>query len=181
MKAQFTAEAKTLDCDVIYSIQDECCSLVTGQRKKDLECHPIEADTIILYIYAKLREKRELRTVIIDCYHVAHEIPGVLSKFMPVPILLEIHFDRASIYSLFCKPVFPQTHISFLSFLGLKKKKAVFNCKELCSVEMAKVIIPLHVHTGADAVSGFFGQGKISVWRKMEKSPQEAISLLNVE
>ena len=55
LKAQFTAQVKTLDCDVIYSIQDECCSLVISQRKKHLENRYMEADTIIFYIYAKLR------------------------------------------------------------------------------------------------------------------------------
>ena len=164
-------------------------SLVTGQRKKDLESHYMEAEKIIFYIYAKLREKGELRTVAIDAEdmdvfvlatNVAHEIPGVWGKCMSVPIILEIHFDWASIYSLFYKSNFPQTqYISFFSLLGLKKKKAVFNYKELCSAEMAKVIIPLHVHAGADAASGFFRQGKISVWWKVEKSPQEVISLLN--
>ena len=83
LKAQFTAEAKTLDCDMIYSIQDECCSLVTGKRKELLERHHIEAETIIFYIYAKLREKGQLRTVIIDAEdtdvvvlaaYVAHKI-----------------------------------------------------------------------------------------------------------
>ena len=46
---------------------------------------------------------------------------------------------------------------------------------------MAKVITPLHFHTGADTVSGFFEQGKISIWRKVEKSLQKVISLLNGE
>ena len=111
-----------------------------------------------------------------------HEIPGVLDNCMSMSILLEIHFDWASIYSLFYKSILPQTqYVSFFSFLGLKKKNAVFNCKELCSAEMAKMIISLHVQTGADAVSAFFAQGKMSVWRKVEKSPQEAISLLNGE
>ena len=114
MKAQFTAEAKTLDCDVIYSIEDECCSLVTGQRKKYLECYHKQADTVIFYIYAKQREEEELRTVIIDAEdtdvvilaaHAAHEIPGVSGKCMSVSILLEIHFDRALIYSLFYKSI----------------------------------------------------------------------------
>ena len=90
---------------------------------------------------------------------------------MSVLFLLEIQFDRASIYSLFYKFIFPQTqYISFFAFLRLKKKKAVFNCKELYSAEVAEVITPLHVHAGADTVSCFFGQGKISVWRKVEKS-----------
>ena len=87
LKALFTAKSKTLDCDVIYSIQDKYCSLVTGKRKKHLECHHMEADTIIFYIYAKRREKEEFRTVIIDAddtdvvlaAHFAHEIPGVWS------------------------------------------------------------------------------------------------------
>ena len=112
-------------------------SLVTGQRKKDLESHYMEAEKIIFYIYAKLREKGELRTVAIDAEdmdvfvlatNVAHEIPGVWGKCMSVPIILDIHFDWASIYSLFYKSNFPQTqYISFFSLLGLKKKKAVFN------------------------------------------------------
>ena len=149
----------------------------------------MEAETTIFYIYAKLHEKGELRTVITDAgdtdvavlaAHVAHEVLGVLGKCMYVSILFETHCDRASIYSLFCKSIFPQTqHISFFSFSGLKKKKAVFNYKEKCSAEMAKVIIPLQVHTDTDAVSGFFGQGKVSVWCKVEKIPHEAISLLN--
>ena len=107
------------------------------------------------------------RTVIIDAKdtdvvvlaaHVAHEIPDVLGKWKSVLFLLEIQFERALIYSLFYKSIFPQTqYISFFAFLGLKKKKAVYNCKELCSAEMAKVITPLHVHAGADTVSCFFG------------------------
>ena len=66
LKAQFTAEAKALDGYVIYSIQDECCSLVTGKRKKHLECHHMEGEAIIFYIYSQLPEKGDLRTVIID-------------------------------------------------------------------------------------------------------------------
>ena len=191
LKAQFIAEAKTSDCGVIYSIQDECCSLVTGQRKNHLECHHMEADTIIVYTYAKLREKGELKTVITDAEdtdalvltaHVALEIADVLDKSMSVSILLEIHFHQASINSLFYNSIFPQRqYILLFSFLGLKKKKAVFNCKELYSAEMAKVIISLHANTGVDLVSDFFGQGKISFWHKVEKSLQEAISLLNGE
>ena len=71
-------------------------------------------------------------------------------------------------------------HIIF-SFLVLKKKRAVCNCKELCYAEIAKLAIPLHAHTCADVVSDFFGQERISVRGKVEKSPQEAVSLLNGE
>ena len=58
---------------------------------------------------------------------------------MSESILLEIDFDRVLIHSLFYKSIFPQTqYISFFSFLGLKKKEAVFNFKVLCFAEMAK-------------------------------------------
>ena len=30
LEAQFPVEVKTLECDVIYCIQDEWCSLITG-------------------------------------------------------------------------------------------------------------------------------------------------------
>ena len=87
----------------------------------------MEADAKVFYNYAKLWQKGELRTVIIDAEdtdvvfftaHLAHEIPGVLGKCMSVPILLETHFDGTLIYSLFYNSIFPQTqYISFFSFL----------------------------------------------------------------
>ena len=95
---------------------------------------------------------------------------------IPVEVGSTFYWRQKKI-SPFYNSIFPQTqYISFFSFLGLKKKRAVFNYKELCSAEMAKVIIPLHDHTGGDAVSGFSGQGKMSVWHKVEKRPQEQSS-----
>ena len=44
--------------------------------------------------------------------------------------------------------------------LGIKKKGDIFDCKSLCSKEVAEIIVPLHIHTRADAVSGFYGQGR---------------------
>ena len=114
--------------------------------------------------------------------HVALEIADVLDKNMSETILLEIHFHQASINSLFYNSIFPQRpYISLLFFLGLEKKKAEFNCKGLCSAEMAKVIMSLYVNTGVDAVSDILSQGKISFWHNVEKSLQEAFSLLNSE
>lgn len=43
-------------------------------------------------------------------------------------------------------------------------------CKQFCSQEMAQIIIPLHAFTGADAVSGLYGQGKARIYSKVEKS-----------
>ena len=120
--------------------------------------------------------------VVVLATHVALEIADVLDKNMSVTILLEIHFRQPSINSLFYNSIFPQRpYILLLFFLGLKKKKAEFNCKGLYSAKIAKIIISLYVNTGADAVSDILGQVKISFWHKMEKSLQEAISLVNGE
>ena len=44
--------------------------------------------------------------------------------------------------------------------LGLKRKKSIFDCKQLTSVDMANIIIPLHIMTGCDSISSFFGIGR---------------------
>ena len=49
--------------------------------------------------------------------------------------------------------------------LSIKRKKANIDCKHLYSNEMAKIIIPLHVVTGCDVISTFFGIGKKTVWK----------------
>ena len=43
---------------------------------------------------------------------------------------------------------------------------------------MSKIIVPLHVMTGCDVTSGFFGAGKRTMWKRVQKST-EAQMLLN--
>ena len=104
----------------------------------------------------------EYADVIALAAHAAHKLPGVLGKCMSLSILLEISFDRISVYSLFCMSIFPQTYIYIYIHIYI-------------------YIYIYHLHTGAHGVSVFFGQRKISVWDRVEKSPQEALSLLNGE
>ena len=54
--------------------------------------------------------------------------------------------------------------------LGIQRKKEVFDCHHLCSEEISKIIVQLHVNTGADALSGFFGRGKMSVAKNVMES-----------
>ena len=61
--------------------------------------------------------------------------------------------------------------------LGIKKKGDIFDCKSLCSKEVAEIFVPLHIHTGADAVSGFYGHKKKSIFQSVVKS-EEACELL---
>ena len=53
----------------------------------------------------------------------------------------------------------------------------IFDCKSLCSKEVAEIIVPLHIHTGADAASGCYGHGKKSIFQSVVKS-EEACELL---
>ena len=61
--------------------------------------------------------------------------------------------------------------------LGIKKKEDILDCKSLCSKEVAEIIVPLHIHTRADAVSGFYGRGKKLIFQSVVKS-EEACELL---
>ena len=56
--------------------------------------------------------------------------------------------------------------------LGIKRKNGIFDCKLLCSESDAKIIVPLHIHTGAVAISGFFGHEKKSVVKATFKSKE---------
>ena len=44
--------------------------------------------------------------------------------------------------------------------LAIKRKKGIFDCSQLCDPAMAEVIVRLHVITGCDTVSSFYGVGK---------------------
>ena len=62
--------------------------------------------------------------------------------------------------------------------LGIGRKKMVVDCRKLCSQEVAKVLIPLHLFTGADSVSGFFGHGRRTICKNAMDSV-EARSMLS--
>ena len=44
--------------------------------------------------------------------------------------------------------------------LGIKRKHQIIDARNLCTVEVSKFIIPLHVLTGCDHNSGFYGASK---------------------
>ena len=114
---------------------------------KEFQCYHMEADTILLYIYSQLRKNGINDAVVIDA-----EDTDV--------IVLAAYVAH-------------QTN----GDLGVKKKGDIFDCKSLCSKEVAEIIVPLHIHTRADAVSGFHGHGKKSIFQSVVKS-EEACELL---
>eukprot|EP00112_Aurelia_sp_Birch-Aquarium-sp1_P018096 Seg4270.2 transcript_id=Seg4270.2/GoldUCD/mRNA.D3Y31 product="hypothetical protein" protein_id=Seg4270.2/GoldUCD/D3Y31 len=139
LKNEFAAMVSGESVKMLYSVQSDCYDLTNKEKVLEFECHHLEADTIIFYIYAQLRKMKRQEAVVIDAEdtdvvvlsaRVSHEIQGLL---------------------------------------GIRRKKEVFDCQQLCSEEMSKIVVQLHVNTGADAVSGFFGHGKMSVAKSVMK------------
>ena len=61
--------------------------------------------------------------------------------------------------------------------LAIKRKKDTINWRDLCSKDIAEIIVPLHIFSGCGTTSEFYGCGKKTVYDKITKS-QEACSLL---
>ena len=64
--------------------------------------------------------------------------------------------------------------------LYIKNKINYFNCRELISYNMSKIIIQLHIITGSDHTSGFFGHGKKSIFDMVKKDQNSQEMLQNV-
>ena len=60
----------------------------------------------------------------------------------------------------------------------LKRKHNISDYSALLHKDIADVIILFHIHTGADALSSFYGHGKSSVFESAKKS-QKARKLLS--
>ena len=131
----------------VYSVQSNCIDLKSGNRQEEYECEQTEADTIIFYIYSQLRKRNITDTVVID----AEDTDVVI---LAARVSQEVE-----------------------GVLGIKRKKSIFDCRMLCSLDMSRIIVQLHVHTGCDAISGFFGHGKKSVMKLFSKS-KDLYSLL---
>ena len=59
--------------------------------------------------------------------------------------------------------------------LSIRDKRNNFSSKE-----MSKIIVPLHVTTGCDVTLSFFGVGKITVWKRVQKSIEAQMPLTNL-
>ena len=52
----------------------------------------------------------------------------------------------------------------------LYRRNKLIKCQSLCSAEMAPVLIGFHALTGADAVSGFYGHSKKTIYTKIQEN-----------
>ena len=56
--------------------------------------------------------------------------------------------------------------------LLIKRKHGLINCRAMLSEEVADIIVALHVITGSDHTSGFYGHGKKKVLEKVIIDPE---------
>jgi len=129
------------EINFVYPVRHTCWNLSSGDRCEEFECHHIEADTIIFFIYSHIRKSGILDPVVID----AKDTDGVvLSAFVLVARLLffwQIKYDDDD---------------NTEGLLAIKQKKG----RDLCPKDVADIIVPLHIFSGCDTTSGFYGHGK---------------------
>ena len=63
--------------------------------------------------------------------------------------------------------------------LGIRRKKSSFYCNKLCFLELALIIVQLHVLTGSDSTSAFFGRDKKAIVKNVLKNIEGAKLLLD--
>ena len=64
--------------------------------------------------------------------------------------------------------------------LVLYRRNKLIKCKSFCSAEMASVLIGFHALAGADAVSGFYGHSKKTIYTKIQKNREDQHMLLSI-
>ena len=135
--------------ELIYSIQRNCEDFKTGINVPSYECYCQEADTVLFYIIHAIRQTGNHTTVIID----AEDTDVIVLSSLVSHVESEV--------------------------LGIRRKKSSFYYDKSCSPELASIIVQLHVLTGSDSTSGFFGRGKNAVLKNVLKNIEDAKLLLD--
>ena len=56
--------------------------------------------------------------------------------------------------------------------LLIKRGGDMVDCSKLVSSDMTECVVPLHIFTGNDGASSFYGHGKSKLYEKVENSPR---------
>lgn len=129
--------------EIIYCVVGSYAkNLTTDKDVPELICFQAEADTAIFTLYSMLRSDGYKAAVIIDTEDTDNYVQAAYVAHRTPGILC------------------------------LKRKLKLIDPKQLCSKEMSEAIIPLHVLTGCDHNSGFYGVSKMLVASRIIKSEQ---------
>ena len=134
--------------EIVCCTGSSATNLLTGTAVDEFAVNHAEADTAIFTIYYQLRENGCEKTVVIDAEDT--------------DVYVQAGFVSHKINGT----------------LMIKKKTSYIDCQTLLSSEMSEVIIQLHVITGCDHNSGFYGRGKKAIFEKVKKV-EDARSLLH--
>ncbi|KAJ8359919.1 hypothetical protein SKAU_G00164440 [Synaphobranchus kaupii] len=142
VKEQLTIQKGQVRGDIIYCEGEMSTNLGTGMSSEDYVFKHPDADTMLLSAYAKLRASNYTETVVLDCEDTDVYVQAVY-------VSQQLQGD-----------------------LLIKRKHAFINCRGMITEEVADIIIPLHVITGSDHTSGFYGHGKKKVLEKVTTNPE---------
>ena len=148
LQAAFTSAAASTNIEIIYCVVgSSAMNLTSGKLMPEFKCYHAEADTAMFTVYSVLRSEGYTAAVILDTEDT----------------------------DTYVQAAYVAQHVSGL--LCLKRKHQLITARCLCSEEMAASIIQLHVLTGCDHNSGFYGASKKLITERLQSS-EEAHGLL---
>ena len=142
MKERMKERIGEIDAEIIYCEGEMSTNLTTGKMLAEFCFNQVEADTMLISAYAKMREEINFTgTIVIDSEDT------------------DVYVSSAYVS---CR---------LQGELLIKHKSSLFRCSDMLPHDVADIIIPLHIITGCDYTSGFYGHGKKSVLDKVKKDP----------
>ena len=148
LQTAFQKSAASINVEIIYCVVGSTPkNLTSGKLMPELTCFQAEADTAIFTTYSILRSEGYTEAVVVDTEDTDNYVQAA--------------YVAQKTSGLMC----------------IKKKHQLISARCLCDEEMAECIIPLHVLTGCDHNSGFYGIGKKSIAHRTQHS-EEAQNLL---
>ena len=142
LKTQLQKTADATDTEIVYIVVGESSNnLSTHDSEDHLMCKHAEADTAMFTVYSALRQSGYRESVVIDTEDTDNYVQAA-------------YVANKVEGSLF-----------------LKQKNRIIDAQSLFQEDMIDCIIPLHVLTGCDHNSGFYGIGKTKVAERLKKSP----------
>ena len=144
----FKKKALAFDIEIVYIVVGEySINLNTQTPEPSLFCLHAEADTALFTIYDSIRTSGYMKPVVMDTEDTDNYVQAAYVSHKLPGEML------------------------------IKKKKDYVQAKYLCTENEADVIIPLHIITGSDHTSGYYGIGKKAVADRVKQS-SEAQNLL---
>ena len=143
LQTEFLRTVATTSTEIIYCVVGRTAkNLTTDKLVPELTCSHAEADTAMLTIYSVLRSNSYTAAVVLDTEDTDNYVQAAYVAQKTTGILC------------------------------VKRKRQLIDARCLCSEAMAASIIPLHVLTGCDHNSGFYGASKKLIADRLEKSKE---------